>query len=192
MIVKRQQIFQLFLIISVALSISDSGSDEWKKRACSSLQMGQFKCDAAKIDTEKQNEVNCTREGGVQVACRPAKGVICEEKTFNGEEIGFYVNIPCRYVTHYHYKTAVLLSIFLGMFGIDRFYLGYVAFGLLKFCTCGFMLIGYLIDMILIITQTLKPIDGSQYIVDYYGQVLYPSTAYNNYTFNLTYYYNLT
>lgn len=69
----------------------------------------------------------------------------------------------------YSFETAMLLSIFLGMFGADRFYLGYPALGLLKFCTLGFMLIGYLVDIILIATQIVGPADGSYYIIPYYG-----------------------
>lgn len=72
----------------------------------------------------------------------------------------------------YHFDTALLLSIFLGMFGIDRFYLGYPAIGLLKFCTFGFMFLGQLVDVILIATQMVTPADGSAYIISYYGPVL--------------------
>lgn len=63
----------------------------------------------------------------------------------------------------------MLLSIFLGMFGVDRFYLGYPAIGLLKFCTLGFLFIGQLIDVVLIATQTVGPADGSYYVIPYYG-----------------------
>lgn len=178
----------LSLLIISSGGESNDGDESWKQRPCESLQMGQFKCDEAKVDPEKQTEVNCTREGQVEIECRPARGVICAGREFDGRTVAFRARVPCRYVTSYHYKTAVLLSIFLGMFGMDRFYLGYAAIGVLKFCTFGFMLIGYLIDMILIITQTLRPIDGSEYIVDYYGQVLYPTPAYNNYTYNYSYY----
>lgn len=72
----------------------------------------------------------------------------------------------------YHFDTALLLSIFLGMFGIDRFYLGYPAIGLLKFCTFGFMFLGQLVDVILIATQMVGPADGSAYIISYFGPVL--------------------
>lgn len=55
------------------------------------------------------------------------------------------------------------------MFGIDRFYLGYPAIGLAKFCTLGFMFIGQLIDIVLIATQVVGPADGSSYVIPYYG-----------------------
>ena len=74
------------------------------------------------------------------------------------------------------------------MFGVDRFYLGYAAIGLLKLCTFGFMLFGYLFDLILILTQTLEPADGSSYIIDYYDQIIHSSWSYNADTFNYTYY----
>ncbi|NXM78322.1 TM2D1 protein, partial [Serilophus lunatus] len=69
----------------------------------------------------------------------------------------------------YSYKVAVALSLFLGWLGADRFYLGYPALGLLKFCTVGFCGIGSLIDFILISMQIVGPSDGSSYIIDYYG-----------------------
>lgn len=58
---------------------------------------------------------------------------------------------------------ALLLSIFLGELGIDRFYLGYIGLGILKLITCGGFGIWYIIDIILIATEKLKPKDGSEY-----------------------------
>ena len=59
--------------------------------------------------------------------------------------------------------TALLLSIFLGGLGVDRFYLGYTGMGVLKLLTGGCFGILSLIDIINIATGGLRPADGSSY-----------------------------
>eukprot|EP00042_Codosiga_hollandica_P015091 m.35604 g.35604 ORF g.35604 m.35604 type:complete len:110 (-) comp44182_c0_seq3:31-360(-) len=78
---------------------------------------------------------------------------------------------PCHYVGEHKYdhNTAVTLSVFLGMFGVDRFYLGYYSIGLMKLFTFGFFMIGQLLDVILIATQVVGPADGSAYFAPYYA-----------------------
>lgn len=56
---------------------------------------------------------------------------------------------------------ALLLSIFLGPLGIDRFYLGYIGLGILKLLTFGGCGIWWLIDLILIATNKIKDSDGN-------------------------------
>jgi TM2 domain-containing membrane protein YozV len=55
-----------------------------------------------------------------------------------------------------NFTTALLLSIFLGGLGIDRFYLGKVGTGLLKLITFGGFGIWYIIDILLIATGSMK------------------------------------
>ena len=58
------------------------------------------------------------------------------------------------------YTVALLLSIFLGGLGVDRFYLGYTGLGVLKLLTLGFCSVWWLIDLILIATGKLPDADG--------------------------------
>lgn len=63
---------------------------------------------------------------------------------------------------------ALLLSIFLGEFGIDRFYLGKIGTGILKLITFGGFGIWWLIDVILIIAGAMKDQDGR--LLKYQGE----------------------
>lgn len=60
-------------------------------------------------------------------------------------------------------KTVVLiLSIFLGEFGIDRFYVGKVGTGILKLLTAGGFGVWWLIDIILVATDNFTDKAGNK------------------------------
>lgn len=60
-------------------------------------------------------------------------------------------------------NTALILSVLVGFFGVDRFYLGYTGMGVLKLLTGGCLGVLWIIDIINIATGKLLPADGSGY-----------------------------
>eukprot|EP00026_Physarum_polycephalum_P017572 Phypoly_transcript_18836.p1 GENE.Phypoly_transcript_18836~~Phypoly_transcript_18836.p1 ORF type:complete len:224 (+),score=-3.55 Phypoly_transcript_18836:57-728(+) len=88
--------------------------------------------------------------------------------------------VTCNFSTGYKWSTAFLLSVFLGGFGVDRFYLGHTGWGvsfylfviesfsllnqIFKLLSFGGFGIWALVDVVLIGVGYLGPADGSLYI----------------------------
>ena len=68
---------------------------------------------------------------------------------------------PCIGTPTREQGTAFLLSMFLGTFGIDRFYLGYMGLGALKLITGGGCGVWAFIDMVIIGMGQAKDVDGN-------------------------------
>ncbi|EFP02365.1 hypothetical protein CRE_01083 [Caenorhabditis remanei] len=159
----RPVTFQLLVSLSlIVLSASDATV------YCIDLDTTQYLCKNYAVDPITQQSVTCSANNSIQVMCESAEHVKCIGKDQFGV---FNKTIPdgCHYGAHINYTTAVLLSIFLGFFGIDRIYLGYYALGLIKMFSLGGLFVFWLVDIILISLQLLGPADGTDYAMAYYG-----------------------
>ncbi|XP_078038075.1 TM2 domain-containing protein almondex-like isoform X1 [Augochlora pura] len=76
----------------------------------------------------------------------------------------FMKNLPCNWTVGYRWSTALILSITLGGFGADRFYLGHWHDGIGKLLSFGGFGVWTVVDVILISVRYLGPADGSLYI----------------------------
>jgi TM2 domain-containing membrane protein YozV len=169
----------LLLLLASPCSLAGQGEGEEEEEECEGaincakqLQIGQFLCVNRSVDPGTQQLEGCElvqgsagSAGRAMVLCLALPGILCSSSCNQT----FAMEVDCDWTNGYHFDTALLLSVFLGMFGADRFYLGYPAIGLLKFSTLGFFFIGHLVDVILIASQALGPADGSQYVMDYFG-----------------------
>jgi hypothetical protein len=87
--------------------------------------------------------------------CRVKEHVICLGRR------SFYKRVRCNWTSGYKWSTAMLLSVTLGGFGVDRFYLGLWKSGIGKLFSFGGLGVWTLIDVVLIATGYIGPADGS-------------------------------
>ncbi len=152
---------------------------------CSQLYPTQYKCKYPPISHKTYEFENCPPNRTLEIRCYPLAGVNCtvDENTFeesteeageNGDDpqstkIYFLQPISCVYTNGAKFFVALGLSLFLGLCGVDRCYLGYWGLGLFKLCTLGGFGVWAVIDLMLISMQVLGPNDGSSYIVGFNG-----------------------
>jgi TM2 domain-containing membrane protein YozV len=74
--------------------------------------------------------------------------------------------------------TALLLSLFLGHFGVDRIYLGQTVLGLLKFITCGGMGFWTILDWFMIMSAADSVNTASLAELTAWYQAQLPAAAY--------------
>ncbi|XP_046852889.1 TM2 domain-containing protein 3-like isoform X2 [Xenia sp. Carnegie-2017] len=125
-----------------------------KCRYCYQTEPSEYSCDikiyckAAEIPSKRRYSTNCT------VA---SKTMCLGNRTFGKV-------LLCNWTSGHRWSTTALLSLTLGGFGVDRFYLGYWKEGLAKLFSFGGLGVWTLVDFILILTQYVGPSDGSLYI----------------------------
>lgn len=76
----------------------------------------------------------------------------------------FYKKFPCNWTSGFKWSTALVLSITLGGFGVDRFYIGLWRSGIGKLFSFGGLGVWTIVDVVLIAVGYVGPHDGSLYI----------------------------
>ncbi|XP_076267647.1 TM2 domain-containing protein almondex-like isoform X4 [Rhynchophorus ferrugineus] len=90
--------------------------------------------------------------------CTVKNNLLClGHRTFNKK-------VKCNWTGGYKWLTALILSITLGGFGADRFYLGHWQEGIGKLFSFGGLGVWTIIDVVLISLHYLGPADGSLYL----------------------------
>ena len=85
----------------------------------------------------------------------------CGQATVPGAEICVKCGVRLGRGGEKDWMVALILSILLGTFGVDRFYLGYVGLGIVKLVTFGGCGIWWLVDVILIAMNKLPDAQGN-------------------------------
>uniref|UniRef100_A0A8D8AN60 TM2 domain-containing protein almondex n=1 Tax=Culex pipiens TaxID=7175 RepID=A0A8D8AN60_CULPI len=114
--------------------------------------------------TERWEQI-CEQKGG----CNSVDSQFKTNCTVNGEILcfgnrTFMRKVPCNWTQGYRWSTTLILSITLGGFGVDRFFLGHWQEGIGKLFSFGGLGVWTLIDVLLISLHYLGPADGSLYI----------------------------
>ncbi|XP_016332608.1 TM2 domain-containing protein 3 isoform X2 [Sinocyclocheilus anshuiensis] len=148
----------------VVRECSDVGSNERSQpqqnfsmtldcRFCWQLDPSQYRCS----NSTSCMTVSCPRRR-YNASCEVLEHVHCLGKRV------FQKRLFCNWTGGYKWSTALALSIALGGFGADRFYLGQWREGLGKLFSFGGLGIWTLIDVLLIGVGYVGPADGSLYI----------------------------
>lgn len=90
------------------------------------------------------NEIYC-KECGKKISATATSCPKCGARLSSGSGAGKPVN----------HTTVLILSIFLGWLGVDRFYMGQIGWGIFKLLTLGGYGIWWIIDIILIATKKI-------------------------------------
>jgi TM2 domain-containing membrane protein YozV len=140
----------------------------WEFRACSTHGLDKFHgyfpdlpvADLLPSDGCGRDYTDANRFG--TAVCRPREGSVCL-----GEQIWIVQDERCFQEGQIGFISAVCCSFFFGIFGADRYLLGYGLLGTIKLLTLGGLGAWWFVDFILVSLGSLGPRWGAGYHVTY-------------------------
>ncbi|XP_014479291.1 PREDICTED: TM2 domain-containing protein CG11103 [Dinoponera quadriceps] len=118
------------------------------KTAKEEIGFGCVKFGGSRYEDVEKTKVSCT--------------VLPDIECF-GPRTFFREGVPCIKYSDHFFATTLLYSILLGFLGMDRFCLGHTGTGVGKLLTLGGMGVWWIVDVILLVTNSLQPEDGSNW-----------------------------
>ncbi|KAG0715371.1 TM2 domain-containing protein CG11103 [Chionoecetes opilio] len=108
----------------------------------------------------------CSKFGGQRfeeveigkASCTVLQGIEC-----CGDRQFFRDGFPCIKYSGHYFVTTLIYSVLLGFLGMDRFCLGHTGTAVGKLLTLGGVGIWWVVDIVLLITGSLTPEDGSNW-----------------------------
>uniref|UniRef100_A0A914GYU8 Dolichyl-diphosphooligosaccharide--protein glycosyltransferase subunit KCP2 n=1 Tax=Globodera rostochiensis TaxID=31243 RepID=A0A914GYU8_GLORO len=143
--------------ISVNCTLANCGHSrrtvqlQTKCRFCWQLEQSEIVCEEMKNCST--NELSLHR-----TTCRAKSNVICAGRRT------FFRNVRCHWTSGHSWSKALFLSVTLGGFGVDRFYLGHWKSAIGKLFSFGGLGVWTLLDIVLIAIGYIQPADESLYI----------------------------
>lgn len=142
---------------------------------CSYLPMEFLNCSQPQDLEENETArlylgYGCTKWGGrrfedvqkTAVWCTALDGIECF-----GNRKFLKDGFPCIKYNGHYFLTTLIYSVLLGFLGMDRFCLGHTGTAVGKLLTLGGVGIWWIVDVILLVTGSLKPEDGSNWVPYY-------------------------
>ncbi|XP_015592159.1 TM2 domain-containing protein CG11103 [Cephus cinctus] len=130
------------------LECEDPVDHKGNKTAREEMGHGCVKFGGSRYEDVERTKVSCT--------------VLQDIECF-GSRSFFREGVPCIKYSGHYFATTLLYSILLGFLGMDRFCLGQTGTAVGKLLTLGGIGVWWIVDVILLVTNSLQPEDGSNW-----------------------------